>query len=351
MEPETQPPRVLISYTHDSPEHEARVLALSDRLRSDGIDAVLDQYEIFPKRGWIQWMNQQLEQVQFVLIVCTETYRRRAAGEERPGVGLGAVHESRRIKQALYDDGGVNERFIPVLMSAQDRPSILPELRDYTHFLISGDAGYEALYGLLTNQPKVTKPVLGKLRALQPREAKPDSRNSSWNVPPRNTAFTGRETYLKTLHQNLAQTNAVALSGIGGMGKTQIAIEYAHRYRGHYQFVLWAGADDASSLLSGFATLANTLDLPEKSEKELSAVAASVTQWLESHSGWLLILDNIDTVEDLNFVYKLIPSGSSGHLLITTRLNNAGARAKCVELNKMEPKEGALFLLRRSGLE
>ncbi len=335
---ETQPPRVLLSYSHDSPEHEARVLALSDRLRDDGIDAILDQYETFPKQGWIQWMNQQLEHAQFVLVVWTETYLRRAKGEEEAGVGLGATHESNLVQQLLYNSGGLNDKFIPVVFTADDRAHIHLTMQRYTFFRLTSDAGYEALYRHLTSQPKVIKKELGKLRALAPRKAKPDFRNSFWNVPPRNHLFTGRETYLNALHQNLAQTNAVALSGIGGIGKTQTAIEYAHRYRAEYQSVLWAGADD-----NGFATLANVLDLPEKSEKELSAVAAGVTRWLESHSGWLLILDNIDTVEDLNSAYKLVPSGSNGHLFITTRLNSTGSERNAWNSIKWGPRRCSSF--------
>ncbi len=81
--------RVLISYSHDSPEHEARALVLSNRLREDGVDAVLDQYQTFPAQGWIRWMNQEVARARFVLMVCTETYARRAAGEEEAGRGLG----------------------------------------------------------------------------------------------------------------------------------------------------------------------------------------------------------------------------------------------------------------------
>ena len=59
-------PRVLISYSHDSPAHEAKVLALSNRLRGNGIDAVVDQYEPFPPRGWIEWMKHQVRDAQFI---------------------------------------------------------------------------------------------------------------------------------------------------------------------------------------------------------------------------------------------------------------------------------------------
>lgn len=70
-------PKVFISYSHDSPEHKDRVLHLSDRLRADGIDCNIDQYETSPPEGWPRWMVNQIEEADFVLVVCTETYERR----------------------------------------------------------------------------------------------------------------------------------------------------------------------------------------------------------------------------------------------------------------------------------
>jgi SEFIR domain/Tetratricopeptide repeat len=72
------PRKVFISYSHDSSAHETAVLALANRLRGDGIDAVLDQYESFPVRGWINWMKHQIRDTQFILVVCTVMYSRRA---------------------------------------------------------------------------------------------------------------------------------------------------------------------------------------------------------------------------------------------------------------------------------
>ena len=186
-------------------------------------------------------------------------------------------------------------------------------------------------------------------RALPSKQPKSDFRNVLWNLPARNPCFTGREPYLQTLHESLAQTSVAALSGIGGIGKTQTAIEYAHRHRGDYHAVLWSSAESEADRLSGFAALANILDLPERDEKELSAVAAGVTRWFESQSGWLLLIDNIDTVEDWKTVRRLVPSGAPGHLLFTARLQSTGGFAKVVELDKMPPQDGALFLLRRAG--
>src|SRR5271163_3726418 len=127
-------PKVFVSYSHDSPAHEAKVLALADRLRSNGIDAALDQYESFPPRGWIQWMKDQIRDAQFVLVVCTETYRRRWDGEEKAGLGPGAAYEGQSMQQLLYDAAGENARFIPLLLDKEDGQHIPLELRKYSHF-------------------------------------------------------------------------------------------------------------------------------------------------------------------------------------------------------------------------
>jgi len=109
---------VLISYSHDSPEHNDRVLELANRLRADGIDCAVDQYEKSPAEGWPAWMEHRIEEAHFVLVVCTETYRRRMEGTASAGVGHGVRWESLLLRQQLYDAGAVNERVIPILLGA-----------------------------------------------------------------------------------------------------------------------------------------------------------------------------------------------------------------------------------------
>jgi len=109
--------------------------------------------------------------------------------------------------------------------------------------------------------------------------------------------------------------------------------------------VLWSGADSRDALLSGLSSIASLLDLPQKDEKDLAVVAAAAKSWLESHGGWLLVLDN---VEDWSVVREFVPSAGSGHVVITTRLRFTGGIASCVDLEEMDPEEGADFLLRRA---
>ena len=172
VEIESAPPKVFISYSHDSQEHRERVLALADRLRDDGIDVNIDQYENPPAKGWQRWMLDEVEAAEYVLIVCTEMYNRRFRGQEDAGKGKGVTWEGGVIIQELYDAQGVNSKFIPVTFNAQDVKFIPNPLRSTAVYRLDTADGYEQLYRRLTDQPITRKPQLGKLRTLPHRDRK-----------------------------------------------------------------------------------------------------------------------------------------------------------------------------------
>jgi hypothetical protein len=166
--------KIFISYSHDSPEHSVHVLAFSDRLRSEGIDCHIDQYEESPPEGWPRWMHNQIKKADFVLVICTEKYRQRFQGEEETGKGLGANWEGAIITQHLYDNEAKSTKFIPVVFSFRDLAYIPTVLRGSTHYELDTEEGYEKLYRRLTDQASVVKPELGKLRSLPPLPRKQD---------------------------------------------------------------------------------------------------------------------------------------------------------------------------------
>ncbi len=142
-----------------------------------------------------------------------------------------------------------------------------------------------------------------------------------------------------------ALIQAQAISGLGGIGKTQIAIEYAYRYRAHYQAILWVNASTRDTLISDFVQLAALLKLPEYQEQDQNIVVIAMKRWLSIHEGWLLILDNVD---DLEMVVTFLPVEWKGNVLLTTRLQALGTIAQSVEVEKMGLDEGVMFLLRRT---
>ena len=169
-----------------------------------------------------------------------------------------------------------------------------------------------------------------------------------WTVPyPRNPFFTGREKILEALRAALETRGRAALSGLGGVGKTQTATEYAYQYRKEYQSVFWARAESRDTLLPGFVAIATALHLPESAAQKQEEAVAAVQRWLEANPGWLLVLDNAD---DLALACDFIPRDAPGHILLTTRAQATSVIAERVEIQKMETGEGALFLLRRAGI-
>src|SRR4051812_46027386 len=102
----TEAPTVFISYSHDSDEHAVRVLSLADSLCRYGINVILDRYiHPAPEEGWPRWMDNNIDDASFVLLICTETYRRRVMGREEAGKGLGVRWEGSLIFNHIYNDG------------------------------------------------------------------------------------------------------------------------------------------------------------------------------------------------------------------------------------------------------
>jgi tetratricopeptide (TPR) repeat protein len=168
---------------------------------------------------------------------------------------------------------------------------------------------------------------------------------------PRNPQFTGREDVLTQLETALLESNAAALTqpqairGLGGIGKTQTAVEYAYRHRNAYSAVFWVKAELREELMTGFGEIAKILQLPQQDAQDQSLIVAAVKDWFKTHERWLLIVDNAD---DLKVVQEFLPSSAQGHVLLTTRAAATGQIAQAVELKKMSHHDGALFLLRRA---
>ncbi|GHO94447.1 tetratricopeptide repeat protein [Reticulibacter mediterranei] len=177
-----------------------------------------------------------------------------------------------------------------------------------------------------------------------------------WQVPyQRNPFFTDRERLLKALHKQLAQQKrsqsatalTQAISGLGGIGKTQTALEYAWRYGKEYRCVLWVNASSAENLLADYVKFAATQHIPGYDAQDQRTAPPAVKAWLEQQRDWLLILDNAD---DLAMIQDFLPGGvhMRGHILLTTRANSVGPLIRPIEVSRMDHDDGVDLLLKRS---
>lgn len=152
------------------------MLELAEQLRGDDIECMIDRYvNGSPQEGWPLWMERQIEQAEFVLVVCTPIYMRRYRGTEVTGKGLGTTWEAILTRQDLYEMQATNTKYIPVIFERPDPLSastisvtdIIPKpLRPYTYYLLPG--GYEALLQYLLGRPAIVAPPLGSPRVLLP---------------------------------------------------------------------------------------------------------------------------------------------------------------------------------------
>jgi tetratricopeptide (TPR) repeat protein len=179
----------------------------------------------------------------------------------------------------------------------------------------------------------------------RPGPLPPDSVLRVWNIPARNPGFTGRDGLLAAVRERLlAGDRAVvqALQGMGGVGKTQLAIEYAHRFADGYDVAWWVNSEQAGLIGDQFAALGAALGCVRPGA-DTGAVRAAVLGELHQRDRWLLVFDNAETPADLA---GWLPGGA-GHVLITSRERAWAELAAPVEVDVLARAESVTILTDR----
>jgi len=170
-----------------------------------------------------------------------------------------------------------------------------------------------------------------------------------WNVPGRLASFTGRTRLLEQMHDQLCSGGrdaVTALRGLGGVGKTQLTVEYAWRYARDYRLAWWVDAERTALLGEQFTVLASRIGLPTSGR--VAEDAAAMLDWLRHQDGWLLVFDNAESPAGLR---PWLPGGA-GHVLITSRNPAWGGLAACLDVDVLDRADAVTFLAGRlPGLE
>ena len=243
------------------------------------------------------------------------------------------------------DPAGTGCKLLTVRVQECDRPGLLAGVVGIDLFGIGEAAAAGRIRSMVSAaiigraKPRVAPEFPEAVRAA-PRARFPGSMPRVWKVPARNPNFTGRGPELATLACGLSAGRTVTVQsvhGMGGVGKTQLAAEYAYAHAREYDLVWWITADEPALISDQFAALAVRLGLEPDSKPEVLRV--QVHDALRRIAGWLLIFDNADIVADIRewLPGVPLPPGVPGHVIVTTRRGGFGSLGTVLRLDVVGP--------------
>jgi DNA-binding transcriptional LysR family regulator len=323
-------------------------------------------------RSWAEWIGWILEESGYRVLVQVWDFV--------PGTNFtqqmhdGTAHAARTIAvlsddylKSVYgkpewlaawqqDPDGAQRKLIPIRVANCDRPGLLAAVVGFDLFghpepqararLLEGVASAATGRAKPTSKPGFP----GARRAISAAVRFPGTLPSTWGrVPAHNPNFTGRDDELMAMKTSLNADTTVRVhsaSGLGGVGKTQLAIEYAYRFASDYDVVWWIAAQTSATIPDHFAALATSLGLgPTDGPDELRV---AVHDALRTAGGWLLIFDNADSVDDIGpwLPSGPVSAGAPGHVIVTTRRRGFRALGTVLDLDVIDMGAAVRLLLR-----
>ncbi|WP_326549995.1 FxSxx-COOH system tetratricopeptide repeat protein [Micromonospora sp. NBC_01813] len=306
-------------------------------------------------RVWAEWISYQLRTVgqrSTLQDVHAEGAVASLARADRALLLLS--QESVRLPQAqefweaaqARDTSSFGRFLVPVRLDGFRLPHPFDAREPVDMFNVSDQHARDSLLAQLELRDAV--PIGESSLGSGPRPRFPFEPARVWRAPSRNAAFTGRDTILEELRERLnastALTGPAVLQGIGGVGKTQIVMEYLHRFAADYDIVWWISADQPALIPTALADLAGPLELPVAGsvEEQVPAVLEALRMGRPSPR-WALVFDNTEDPEQLR---PYVPSGA-GDVIVTTRGGEWSRQAWTIDINVFPRAESVELLTRR----
>jgi hypothetical protein len=316
-----------------------------------------------PDAEWASWIGQQLVEAGYSVELDVWDW---AAGTDFVRAMERALHRARRVitvftaayfertwtrmeRHAALADQAQGEGWLVPVMVAPCEDAIPKLLRTLIRIDVAGLTEQQARSRLLDGVAGPKRPARGE-RVRFPGGAGaekvvyPAGLPAVWNLPARNLFFTGREALLADLARRLGsaagRVAVSALQGVGGVGKSQLALEYAWRHTGDYQTVWWVDAATPAGVDVALVELAAALRLPVQGGGS-AVVATHVFAELARRTDWLLIYDNVGDPRGLD-----LPTG--GHVIVTCRDAAPGARMPTLPITVFARAESVQLLRRRT---
>ena len=320
------------------------------QLEAEGYQVVVQAWDFTPGHDWVREMQHATATAKRVVVVLSPAY-------------LGSGHGEAEWRGFYADDPSGERGLLLVVRVEQVKPPGLLKTRVYVDLVDQAAADARRMLlaavrgarGKPAEEPefpgRAAKPVGSGAEAPRfPGELPP-----VWNVPFHpNPFFTGRDLLLAELLASLTAPEVtgrrVALTGLGGVGKSQLVVEYAYRRRADFDLVWWVRAEQPTTLLADYAALTSqprlAADLGLAPDTPQETAVAAVRIWLEHQQRWLLMLDN---AEEPAALVDLLPRSGTGQVVITSRTGIGWEQlATPLPVEVLDPADAAGFLLTRT---
>jgi TIR domain len=352
---------IFVSYTSSDREW---AFWIAQELEKLGHTPRVHDWEIGAGGDIASWMEHRHDKADNVLLVVTEVY-------------LSKTYSRWERLAAQWAAAGERPNFaLPILIENCKLPTLLAQFKRCELFGLVEEKARKRFADYLKSgvRPQGSMRFPGAVTPAEPSGDRgppisfPGSRKPH-NLPLASLGdlFKGREKALEELGAVLtggkgAAVVGRALHGLGGVGKTRLAIEYAWAHEADYSALLFVRAQNARALKANLAALvgASVLDLPDRAgrrgrgaprraeARQQEAKIEAVLRWLGANPVWLLILDNVDDHEAVNSVVELMPRLKGGHVIVTARAGNFPAAIRKLELDTLDEESATQFLLERT---
>jgi TIR domain/NB-ARC domain len=312
-------------------------------LEEDGHRVLIQAWDFVPGSNWVQGMQAGTATAGRTIAVLSPAYLDSQYGNAEWQAAWAA------------DPGGAGRKLLVTRVQEAPRPGLLGAVVSVDLFGLA-EAGARArlrtmITAALAGRAKPgTVPVFPGGRAVSSEPRFPGALPSVWKIPARNPNFTGRDADLAALGRALAGASTAtvqSLRGMGGIGKTQLAAEFAHARAGDYDLAYWIAAEEPATIPDQFTALATQLGVDPLQDPE--ALQGQVHDALRGVPGWLLIFDNADTPEGIRAWLPggPLPAGIRGHVIVTTRRAGFAVLGAVMELDVIDLPSSVTLLRTR----
>jgi Tfp pilus assembly protein PilF len=321
------------------------------QLKQDGASVVLQAWDMVPGRDFVHEMQKATTTAKRTIAVLSPAYFTSQFGEAEWRVAFASDPDGEKgrlvpVRVADFTPEGLLATRIYIDLVGRDRQTARTVLLD-------GLQGQQA--AVPTEEPAFPgEPPAGLHAPALPAEEPgfPGQGPSITNLPRRNLNFTGRAGLLEGLHASLqkgagaAVTQTEAIHGLGGVGKTQLALEYAHRYASDYDLIWWIAAEQPTTVIATLAELARRLGIEERPDQD--EMVTGLLELLRGRDRWLLVFDNAEQPAELQ---PFLPPGGGGHVLVTSRWSAWGEWGTPLRLDALSREEAVAFVRTRTGTQ